>query len=185
MISDGLVTLVVCGAPLASRTPELVGALSGKGWRVSVVGTPASAAWLDPEAIARQTGEPPRLGFHPPSRPGHPGTPDALVVCPATFNTINKAATGVNDSYALDVLCEALGTGVPVVAVPMVDDRLWRHPAWAGSLNVLRGAGVLLVDVVSGGLVPTPVAAGTGDRVVAGFDPAWLIAPLARLTSAG
>lgn len=182
-MSDRLVTLVVCGAPLASRTPDLVGALFGKGWQVSVVGTPASAAWLDPDAINRQVGEPTPLSFRPPAQPGATGSPDAVVVCPATFNTINKVACGVSDTYALGVLCEALGMGVPVVAVPMVNDKLWGHPVWAGSLNAMRRAGVLLVDVVSGGLVPTPVASGAGDRVVAGFDPAWLIAPLARLTA--
>ncbi|WP_345628360.1 flavoprotein [Rugosimonospora acidiphila] len=181
MRSEPLVTLVVCGAPLAIRTPDLVAALCGEGWRVSVVGTPASAAWLDPVAIARLTGEPPWLEFRSPYQPRLIDASSALVVCPATFNTINKAASGISDTYALGVLCEALSIGLPMVAVPMVNHRLWGHPAWAGSLNFMRRAGVRLVDVVSGGTVPTPVAAGAGDRVVAGFDPVWLTARLVTL----
>jgi phosphopantothenoylcysteine decarboxylase len=173
-MSDALVTLVVCGAPLTSRTADLVAGLSARGWRVSVVGTPSSAAWLDVEAISRLTGEPPRLNFRDPAHGKRGGPPSAVVVCPATFNTINKAVLGVADTYALGVLCEALGNGVPVVMAPMVNDKLWGHPAWTGSLDMLRRAGVVLVDVVGGGAVPAPVRSGTGDRVVANFDPRWM-----------
>jgi phosphopantothenoylcysteine synthetase/decarboxylase len=174
------VTVIACGAPLASRTPELVSELHRHGWHVTVVGTPSAAAWLDHRAIAQLTGEPPRLDLM--SVVGERRVaPAAVVVCPATFNTINKAVAGANDTYALAVLCEALGSRVPIVAVPMVSDRLWGHPAWAGSLRVLKDAGVALVDVVSGGVVPTAVESGAGERVAARFDPRWLSGHLARL----
>ncbi len=182
-MSDHLITLIVCGAPLAARTPDLASALLEQGWKVSVVGTPAAEAWLDAEAITRLIGEPPRLHFRSPGQAKRAGSPAAVAVCPATFNTVNKAATGVNDNYAVGVLCEALGTGLPVLLVPMVNNKLWGHPVWAANLETMKGAGASLIDVVSGGTVPTPVPSGTGDRVVAGFDPRWLTAPLARLVT--
>jgi phosphopantothenoylcysteine synthetase/decarboxylase len=173
-------TVIVCGAPLAARTPDLVAELHRHGWHVSVVGTPSSAAWLDHRAITQLTGEPPRLDLRSvvTERRVHPA---AVVVCPATFNTINKAVAGANDTYALAVLCEALGSGVPILAVPMVNDRLWGHPAWASSLRVMKEAGVTLIDVVSGGVVPTAVESNAGERVAARFDPRWLSGHLARL----
>jgi phosphopantothenoylcysteine synthetase/decarboxylase len=180
-VSDVLVTLVVCGTPLASRSAEVVAELSAQDWRVTVVGTPSAAAWLDMDAIARLTGEPPRLGFRRQPKAKTNGQPSAVVVCPATFNTINKAVYGANDTYALGVLGEALGTGVPLVVVPMVNDRLWGHPSWSDNLGLLRKAGAVLVDVVGGGIVPTPVVSGTDDRVVANFDPGWLIGYVARI----
>lgn len=45
MIGNDL-TLIVCGAPLAARTGDLVTDLMKAGWRPSVVATPAAMDWL-------------------------------------------------------------------------------------------------------------------------------------------
>ncbi|GEL18347.1 hypothetical protein PA7_21840 [Pseudonocardia asaccharolytica DSM 44247 = NBRC 16224] len=80
------------------------------------------------------------------------------------------------DTSAAGVLCDALGAGVPIVAVPMVNDRLWGHPVWTTTLRTLAAAGVRLVDPRSGQVGdPTPVSSGTGPEVVAAFDPSWVI----------
>jgi hypothetical protein len=67
-----------------------------------------------------------------------------------------------------------------MVVVPMVNNKLWGHPAWSASLAVFRAAGVL-VDVNTGGREPTPVASGTGGAVVERFDPTWVTGKLAQL----
>ena len=175
------VTLIVCGAPLADRTPDLIAALQADGLRPNVVGTPSSTAWLDSAALTRLTGEKPRLEYRAPSEAKRAGTPTAVIVCPATFNTVNKAAAGVADTYALGALCEALGSGVPTLVAPMVNDKLWGHPAWAGSLRVLRDAGAVLLDVMTGGPDPAPVPSGTGADVTARFEPAWVTTRLKLL----
>jgi Flavoprotein len=36
-------------------------------------------------------------------------SPDAIIVAPATFNTINKWAVGISDTLALGLLTEAIG----------------------------------------------------------------------------
>ncbi|MFC0526753.1 flavoprotein [Phytohabitans kaempferiae] len=180
-MGDTDITLVVCGAPLTTRTPDLVGALLADGWRPTVVGTPSASAWLDVEAVARLTGDAPRFDFRSPEQAKRGGPPAAVVVCPATFNTVNKAAVGASDTYALAVLCEAMGTGIPTVLVPMVNNKLWGHPAWAGSLAVFRNAGVALVDIRTGHPDVEAVMSGTGGDVVARFQPAWVIAQLKRL----
>jgi phosphopantothenoylcysteine synthetase/decarboxylase len=171
----------VCGAPLTARTPDLVRELLAEGWKPTVIGTPAAAEWLDDDAVTRLVGEPPRFDYRSPSQPKRGGPPAAVVVCPATFNTINKAAAGINDTYALGVLCEAIGTSTPTVAVPMVNNKLWGHPAWAGSLGVLAEAGVVLLDVHSGSAGAAPVISGTGGEVTAGFDPRWVTRQLNAL----
>lgn len=153
-------TLVVCGAPLAARADEVAVALSS-GWSVSVVATEAAGQWF-----ARPPDD---------DRP----RPDAVVTCPLTFNTANKVAAGIMDTSAAGVLCDALGVGIPVVAVPMVNDRLWGHPVWASTLRTLTEAGVLLVDPRSGRAGgPAPVPSGTGPDVVAAFDPLWVVEAL-------
>lgn len=175
------VTLIVCGAPLTARAPDLVAALLGQGVRPTVIGTPASAAWLPSNEIAGLTGVPPRFEFRSPTRTKRSGQPVAVVVCPATFNTVNKAAIGATDTYALAVLCEAIGAGLPTLIVPMVNDKLWGHPAWARSVVRLRRAGAAFLDIQSGERGTAPVRSGTGFTVAERFDPMWLTAELARL----
>ncbi|GAB1689081.1 hypothetical protein KRM28CT15_08840 [Krasilnikovia sp. M28-CT-15] len=93
-----------------------------------MVGTPASLAWLDDGLIKALEI---RTAFRDPAAGRRAPTPDAMVVRPATFNTVNKVALGLADNYALGLLCEAVGSGVPTVVVPMVNQKLWshRHPA--------------------------------------------------------
>jgi Flavoprotein. len=50
----------------------------------------------------------------------------AVVVAPATFNTVNKWAAGITDTFATGLLCELTGLGVPILAVPLVKDALAR-----------------------------------------------------------
>jgi hypothetical protein len=157
-MAERSLTLVVCGAPLAARAADVADALRER-WSVSVVATDAANQW-----------------FSEPSEHDRP-RPDLVVACPLTFNTANKAAAGIMDTSAAGALCDALGAGVPVVAVPMVNNRLWGHPEWASTLQTLAGAGVRFVDLRSGQVGdPVPVQSGTGPEVVAGFDPAWVVA---------
>jgi phosphopantothenoylcysteine synthetase/decarboxylase len=46
------------------------------------------------------------------------------------FNTVNKLAAGITDNYATGLLCEALASRTPITIAPMVNNRLWPHPAW-------------------------------------------------------
>jgi phosphopantothenoylcysteine synthetase/decarboxylase len=159
-MGERALTLVVCGAPLAARAGEVADALR-TGWSVSVVVTDAASQW-----------------FPEPSEHDRP-RPELVVACPLTFNTANKVAAGIMDTSAAGTLCDALGARVPVVAVPMVNNRLWGHPVWATTLRTLAGAGVRFVDPQSGRVGdPAPVQSGRGPEVVAAFDPAWVVAAI-------
>ncbi|WP_433610355.1 flavoprotein [Dactylosporangium sp. CA-139114] len=180
-MADRSVTLVVCGAPLALRTGDLVTALLDAGWWPRVVGTPAAREWLNAGAVERLTGVPPQFDHRAPTLERRADPPAALVVCPATFNTINKAAAGAMDTYALGQVCEALGMRLPTLVVPMVNDKLWGHPAWPSSLAVLVAAGVRLVDIHTGQLGEVPTKSGTGAKIIERFDPEWIVANLNSL----
>jgi phosphopantothenoylcysteine synthetase/decarboxylase len=109
-----------------------------------------------------------------------------VVACPSTFNTANKIVVRVLDTPSTGALCDALGAGIPVVAVPMVNTRLWGHPVWATTLATLHGWGVTVLDPVDGrGGDPGPVASGTGDAVAAAFDPQWIVAAVGPAPSCG
>lgn len=170
------VTLVVCAAPLADRAGEVIDAMQARGWAVRLVTTPAARQWIDAPQIEATTGVIPVSEYRQPRQPRQRHTPDAVIACPITFNTTNKLAVGAMDNYALGVLCESVATSVPLFAVPMVNERLWRHPAWSTSLSTLAEAGVSFVDPHTGKVGdPVAVQSGTGAAVAGGFDPAWLI----------
>jgi hypothetical protein len=74
---------------------------------------------------------------------GRPVPPaDVVLACPLTFNSVNKFAHGHADNFALGLLCEMAGYGVPVVVVPHCKPQLATHPAFSASLQTLRGMGV-------------------------------------------
>jgi phosphopantothenoylcysteine synthetase/decarboxylase len=163
--------LVVCGAPLAARTHQIAAAAVAAGWRTHVIATRSALRWLDADRTREVTGHDVLTEQRGPEEPKRFPAPDKVVLCPATFNTVNKLAAGIADDYPTGFLCEALGARVPLTVVPLVSDRLWGHPAWERNLALLRAAGVRLVDIGTG-QVGAPRPATTADT----FDPAWALA---------
>ena len=68
-----------------------------------------------------------------------------MIVAPATFNTVNKAALGITDTHALGVIAEAIGREVPVVVVPWVNEPLAARAPFRRSLAQLRDEGVRIL----------------------------------------
>ena len=82
-------------------------------------------------------------------QPGQPKRfprPARVVVCPATFNTVNKLALGIADNLALSVVAEAIGRATPVIAAVSVNVPLWAHPRARESTERLRSWGVHVID---------------------------------------
>ncbi|MEV3856426.1 flavoprotein [Streptomyces sp. NPDC050095] len=139
--------VVVCAAGVADGVGTLIGGAQGAGWDVGVIATPtALGGFFDLAAVEAQTGRPVRAAWRTPATPRPFPPADAIVVAPATFNTVNKWAAGIADTLAVATLCEAYGAGVPVVAVPCVNDQLALHPAYQDSVRRLRGMGVRFAE---------------------------------------
>ncbi len=178
-------TLLVTAAPLTNRVAELGAALTDAGWEVATVATPNAAAWLDEAtttAVKEATGWAPRTGYLPPGLAAGPAGGDALVICPATFNTINKAALGIADNHAHTAVVDLLGAGTPTVMVPMVTTKMWGHPAWQRHTDLLTEHGVRFLDPYTGAAGLVPMQLGTAGQIASGFDPAWLVTALAEIT---
>jgi flavoprotein len=160
----GLITSGAGGVERWFRTGLAAPAVE-RGWRLAVTLTPTAARWLDEagelEPLAALTDLPVRWTSRLPGEPKPHPPPDCFVFAPATANSVVKLALGISDNQALTVLCEALGLpDVPVLVQPQSNEAQRRHPAWAGHLETLRSAGVLIVP--EGG--PEPVLAGL-DRI--------------------
>ena len=117
-MTNRILYIVTCGAPLATRTADGLTASRNRGWQPLVIPTDASS---DSEERA-------------PAQ-------DAVAVVPTTFNTLNAWANGTANTYPLVRLSAALGARIPIVAVPFAKHDLAGHSAWLASISVLRYAG--------------------------------------------
>jgi phosphopantothenoylcysteine synthetase/decarboxylase len=141
----GVLYLVVCAAPPARDALVLVELAKQAGWEVCVIATPSARSFIDPPALEAATGHPVRFDYKQPDEPDVLPPPDAIVVAPVTFNTINKWAAGISDTLALGLLTEAIGKRLPVVALPFINAAQAEHPAFGRSVEQLRKAGITLL----------------------------------------
>lgn len=172
-MTDRTLYIVTCGAPLASRVGDGVRSARQRGWTPYVIPTDAALPWLDGQDLE---GAPVLTGNRRPGEPKRTPKADAVTVVPLTFNSLNAWANGNANTYPLTTLCAALGARTQTVAVPFAKHDLAGHPAWLGSLAVLRYAGVRVIDPHDGS--PTslsPLKSGTGDRVAENFQWRWVL----------
>jgi phosphopantothenoylcysteine synthetase/decarboxylase len=140
--------VVACSAPPVLDLARFLALLDDRGWDPYVILTPTAASWVEPDALADASGHPVRVDPRPPADqdPLPPG--DTVIVAPLTFNSLNKWAAGISDTLALGLLNEALGLGLPIIAAPCIKEALRRHPAYPRSIDLLRSAGVTVLDQV-------------------------------------
>ncbi|GIJ46672.1 flavoprotein [Virgisporangium aliadipatigenens] len=139
-----LLCVVVCAAGPASQVGVLVALAREAGWTVRVVVTPAALDFVDGGALAALAGSPVRSAYRAFGASRSP-IPDAVIVAPATFNTVNKLAAGIADNYALNVVAEAIGRGVPVVLLPFVNSVLAGRLPFRRAVELLRAEGVTVL----------------------------------------
>ncbi|WP_390624231.1 flavoprotein [Fodinicola feengrottensis] len=87
----------------------------------------------------------PATAPHPERRATGRPAPDAIIVAPASYNTINKLAHGTADTYALDLLSENLGRGTLIVILPFVNSALAARRPFRRALQELRAEGVRIL----------------------------------------
>lgn len=165
--------VVVCAAGPASEAGTLVRLAQEQGWTVQVIATPAAVSFIDVEALEKQTGHRVRSQHRAQGDPRSPKA-DAIIVAPATFNTINKLANGIADNYALDVVNEAIGLQVPVIVLPFINTAYAKRYPLKSSIEKLQSEGVPVL-IGKGAFVPH--RAGDGSKSIDKFP--WKL-PLER-----
>jgi phosphopantothenoylcysteine synthetase/decarboxylase len=154
--------VIVCGAGLAGHVTRLISDARARGWDPYLIATPAALDFLDAQELEKQTGHPVRSQYRKPGNAADGQSlpkADTIIVAPATYNTINKWADGISDTFALGILAEAIGLRIPVIVLPFVNSALASHPAFQRSITLLRDAGI---DVIHGPGRLEPHPPGTG-----------------------
>lgn len=154
--SKPVLYIVACGGRPATDLPDFVGQCQALGWETCVIATPSALKFMDASQLTKLTGHTVRYDYKQPDEPDVLPPPDAMVVAPATFNTINKWAYGSSDTLALGLLNEAIGLRLPVIAVPTPNTALAKHPAFVESVARLRSWGVTVLFDPDVYPLPTP-----------------------------
>ncbi|HEX5236700.1 MAG TPA: bifunctional phosphopantothenoylcysteine decarboxylase/phosphopantothenate--cysteine ligase CoaBC [Silvibacterium sp.] len=164
------VTVGVSGGIAAYKAAELVRALQQHALDVHVVMTEAATKFIQPLTFASLTGHTVMSGLwddsgaeserDPASSIAHidsAQTTDALVVAPATANTIAKFANGIADDFLSTLY---LAVTAPVIVAPAMNVNMWQHPATQANLETLANRNVRIVPPGSGYLACGMTGAG-------------------------
>ncbi len=170
-LTYGVLYVIVCGSPVARAVGTLVRLAQADGWDVCVVATLDGRKFIDVPELAALTGHPVRSTYKNPGDPDLLPSPDALIVAPATMNTIGKWSAGIVDTLPLGLIIEGQGRGLPIVALPFANAAMAVHPAFRENIDRLRSWGV---QVLFGDDVLPQIPPGTGDTYVDQFP--WHLA---------
>ncbi len=164
------VTVGVSGGIAAYKAAELVRELQRQGVEVHVVMTEAACRFVQPLTFAALTGYRVMTSLWEASETPDPSAAqngidhiaeaqwgEALVVAPATANTLAKFAHGIADDFLSTMY---LATTSPVLVAPAMNVNMWNHPATQGNLETLRQRGVRVIEPGSGDLACGMVGAG-------------------------
>lgn len=163
MTQPRVLYLMITGAGPAKYIDVMIRLAQSDGWSVYCITSPSAVEhFLDLPALEQLTGHPVQTGHR---RPGQQNLPpaDSVIVAPATYNTINKFAAGIADTYVTTQLAELRGLGVRIVILPFVNDALANNPPLRRSIAELRESGVRVI-FGPGQFEPHPPR--TGDTVM-------------------
>ncbi len=144
-MSKPVLYVIACGAPPAREVGQLVRLAQDGRWAVCVLASPAGRRFADIPSLEEATGYPVRTEYKNPGEPDVLPPPDAIIVAPATVNTINKWAAGICDTLPLGILVEAIGKRLPIVAMPFTNREHAAHPAFPENIAKLRSWGVTVL----------------------------------------
>jgi phosphopantothenoylcysteine synthetase/decarboxylase len=141
----GVLYIATCGTPAAAEIGTLIALAQRAGWTTCLLATPNALPFIDQVALEKQTGYPVRHSYRRPDETSPFPKADGVIVAGASFNTVNKWASGIADTLVLSTVIEAVGMGLPVVMLPLLNEALATHPAWHRSIDALRQMGVTVL----------------------------------------
>ncbi|MBS1849941.1 MAG: bifunctional phosphopantothenoylcysteine decarboxylase/phosphopantothenate--cysteine ligase CoaBC [Acidobacteria bacterium] len=147
------IALGVSGGIAAYKAAEIVRLLQDRGVRVQVIMTEAAQQFVRPLTFAALSGEKVITGMFTAdaeepnidSAVEHIAVArsiDALLVAPATADTVAKFAQGIASDFLSTLY---LATTAPVVLAPAMNVNMWEHPATQANLETLRKRGARIV----------------------------------------
>lgn len=144
---QSILYVIICAAQSSEPMDiqDLVKLAQAASWDVYIIATPQATKFIDIPLLERLTGHPVRSEYRHPAEMDNIPKAAAIVVAPTTFNTINKWAQGITDTFALGILCEYMGLGLPIIAMPCLPESLTHHPVFSKNIALLKDCGVFIL----------------------------------------
>ena len=145
----------ITGGIAAYKAAILIRLLVKEGAEVQVLMTSMGKQFITPLTVATLSKRPILVDFYNPengSWNSHVDLglwADAMIIAPATANTIGKAANGIADNLLLTTY---LSAKCPIFWVPAMDLDMFAHKAVQKNINTLQIFGNLIIDAESGEL---------------------------------
>ena len=156
------IVLGVTAGIAAYKTPQLVRLLTKKGYNVRVILTENAKEFVTPLTLNTVSKNPILTSFSSPEGDWHSHVElalwaDAMLIAPATANTIAKMAHGVCDNLLLATYFSAKA---PVFIAPAMDLDMYAHPTVTENLAKLASYGNHIIPATYGELASGLVGQG-------------------------
>ncbi len=155
--------LGISGGIAAYKCASLARLLVKEGAEVQVIMTKLAKQFITPLTMATLTKRPILVEFFNPENGewnSHVDSglwADAMIVAPATANTMGKMANGIADNLLITTY---LSARCPVFVAPTMDLDMYQHPSTQRNMNTLRSYGNHLIEPNSGELASGLVGKG-------------------------
>ncbi len=143
------IALGISGGIAAYKAAEILRGLQKAGYTVRVAMTKRACEFIQPLTFRALSGSHVIVDDYAPDNPDpiahitFSQSVDLLIVAPATANIISKFANGIADDFLTSTY---LASTAPVLVAPAMNTTMWQHPATQRNLNLLREAGVHVLD---------------------------------------
>ncbi len=163
MLTDKHIILGVTGGIAAYKAAYLTRLFVKKGAHVKIIMTPLAKEFITPLTLATLSKNPILVDFFNPENGdwnSHVDLglwADAMVIAPATANTMGKMAHGIADNLLLTTY---LSARCPVFLAPAMDLDMYQHPATIKNMEILKSFGNYLIEPEVGELASGLVGKG-------------------------
>lgn len=155
MLAGRKIVLGVCGGIAAYKCAVLIRLLVKSGAEVKVIMTPSAHQFITPLTLSSLSKNPVLTSFEK-EKTGEWNNhvelglwADAMIIAPATANTLAKIANGICDNL---LLATYLSARCPVWLAPAMDLDMLQHPSTVANLEKIRGFGNIMIDPTYGEL---------------------------------
>ena len=163
MLAGRKIILGVCGGIAAYKCAILIRLLVKSGAEVRVIMTPSAHQFITPLTLSALSKNPVLSSFGD-DKTGEWNNhvelglwADAMIIAPATANTIAKIANGICDNL---LLATYLSARCPVWLAPAMDLDMLQHPSTASNLERIRSFGNIMIEPTHGELASGLIGTG-------------------------
>jgi len=155
MLANKTIVLGITGGIAAYKAADIASKLIQAGAGVEVVMTESATKFITPLTMRNITGRQVVTDMFEMSSEyslehiALAEAADAVVIAPATANTIARLAAGIADNM---LTCTVLATGAPVIVAPAMNDAMLQNPATQDNLAKLKARGFILIESAYGRL---------------------------------